>query len=70
MPRILVTTDDRFHAILLDEPVDPSGLGDGHAAEALIERLAWCIDDAERAEAAFRVREMRPRPQRMTASSA
>jgi hypothetical protein len=57
MPRVLVTTDDRNHAILLDERVIPERLGDGHQAEELIERLAWSIDDAARAEAAFKVRD-------------
>ncbi len=57
MPRVLVTTNDRNHAILLDEPVIPERLGDGHEAEELIERLAWSIDDAVRAEAAFRLRD-------------
>ena len=56
MPRVLVTTDDHNHAILLDESVCAERLGDGHTAEELIERVAWSIDDAERAEAAFRVR--------------
>ena len=57
MPRVLVTTDDRNHAILLDEQIVPDRLGDGDEAEQLIERLAWSIDDAARAEAAFKVRE-------------
>jgi hypothetical protein len=52
-----VTTDDRNHAILMDEPVLSEHLAEGFAAEALIERVAWSIDDAESVEAAFRVRE-------------
>jgi hypothetical protein len=57
MPRVLVTTNDRNHAILLDEPVSSEHLEEGSAADQLIERLAWSIDDAERAEAARRMRE-------------
>jgi hypothetical protein len=58
MPRVLVTTDDRNHAIVLDEPVCSDGLCEGRAADALIERLAWGIDDAEQAESAFRFRDV------------
>jgi hypothetical protein len=53
MPRIIVTTDpseavDRRDApILLDERVDSLHLCDDHAAEQLIERLAWAVNDAE-----------------------
>jgi hypothetical protein len=53
MPRIIVTTDpsevaDRRDApILLDERVDSLHLSDDHAAEQLIERLAWAVNDAE-----------------------
>ena len=68
MPRILVTTDDRHHAIVLDEQVDPDRLGDGHAAEELIERVAWSIDDAGRAETALRARELGRRTRRAAAS--
>jgi hypothetical protein len=53
MPRIIVTTDpseaaDRRDApVLLDERVDSLHLSDDHAAEQLIERLAWAVNDAE-----------------------
>ena len=57
MARIIVTTDppDRWHApallhnapVLLDERVDPVHLCDDHAAQRLIERLAWEVTDAE-----------------------
>jgi hypothetical protein len=33
--------------VLLDERVDSVHLCDGHAAEQLIERLAWAVSDAE-----------------------
>jgi hypothetical protein len=56
MPRIIVTTDTsdprgRVHPdttpVLLDERVDSVHLCDDHAAEQLIERLAWAVTDAE-----------------------
>ena len=51
MPRIIVTTDrtDRRDdpPVLLDERVDSLHLCDDHAAEQLIERLAWAVSDAE-----------------------
>jgi hypothetical protein len=57
MARIIVTTDsadERRSAplasetpVLLDERVDPVHLCNGHAAEQLIERLAWAVSDAE-----------------------
>ncbi|MEA2141004.1 MAG: hypothetical protein QOC91_1103 [Solirubrobacteraceae bacterium] len=51
MPRIIVTTDptDRRDEppVLLDERVDSLHLCDDHAAEQLIERLAWAVSDAE-----------------------
>ncbi len=36
--------------VLLNERVDSIHLQDGHAAEQLIERLAWAVTDAEEAE--------------------
>ncbi len=36
--------------VLLDERVNSIHLQDGHAAEQLIERLAWAVTDAEEAE--------------------
>jgi hypothetical protein len=51
MPRIIVTTDptDRRDEppVLLDERVDSVHLCNDHAAEQLIERLAWAVSDAE-----------------------
>jgi hypothetical protein len=60
MPRIIVTIDpiDQRRApvianetpVLLDERVESVHLCDDHAAEQLIERLAWAVTDAEDAE--------------------
>ncbi len=50
MPRIIVTTDPlekRDAPVLLDERVNSLHLSDDHAAEQLIERLAWAVNDAE-----------------------
>jgi hypothetical protein len=52
MPRIIVTTDptdrrEEDSPVLLDERVDSLHLCDDHAAEQLIERLAWAVSDAE-----------------------
>jgi hypothetical protein len=51
MPRIIVTTDptDRRDdaPVLFDERVYSVHLSDDHAAEQLIERLAWAVSDAE-----------------------
>jgi hypothetical protein len=57
MARIIVTTDAadqrrlsalaRETPVLLDERVDSVHLCDDHAAEQLIERLAWAVTDAE-----------------------
>ena len=63
MARIIVTTDpfDELSPgvlgglpVLLDEHVDSLHLCDEHAAKQLIERLAWVVTDAERAERAER----------------
>jgi len=56
MPRILVTTDAvppvaaAGGAVLLDEHVHSIHLSTDHAATQLIERVAWAVNDAERAE--------------------
>jgi hypothetical protein len=60
MARIIVTTDDIGQRrtrptrgespVLLDERVNSIHLRDDHAAEQLIERLAWAITDAEETE--------------------
>jgi hypothetical protein len=58
MARIIVTADSELRRsspsgegqVLLDERVTSIHLADGHAAEQLIERLAWAVTDAEQAE--------------------
>ena len=62
MARIIVTADpagDRDGpklgeqaSVLLDERVDSIHLCDDHAAEQLIQRLAWAVTDAEETEIA------------------
>jgi hypothetical protein len=55
MARIIVTADPApmrpsGPGVLLDERVNSIHLCDGHAAEQLIERLAWAVSDAEDSE--------------------
>ena len=58
MPRIIVTTDPlttesaekQEASVLLDERVNSLHLSDDHAADQLIERLAWAVTDAEDAQ--------------------
>ena len=54
MPRIIVTTDLNRDAlgqpVLLDEHVRSVHLSSDHAAQQLVERLAWAIVDAEASE--------------------
>jgi hypothetical protein len=60
MARILVTTDPVGQRgspplrdgtpVLLDERINSIHLCDNHAAEPLVERLAWAVTDAEQAE--------------------
>jgi len=61
MARIIVTADQAPQArspssssgpgdVLLDERVNSIHLSDSHAAEQLIQRLAWAVTDAEEAE--------------------
>lgn len=50
MARILITAEPgetREGPVLLDELVLPIHLSDDHAAEQLIERIGWAINDAE-----------------------
>ena len=50
MARILITAERRETQevpVLLDERVLAIHLTDGHAAEQLIERIGWAINDAE-----------------------
>jgi hypothetical protein len=60
MARIIVTADPAAErkgegGVLLDERVSSIHLADGHAAEQLIERLAWAVTDAEESERGARV---------------
>jgi hypothetical protein len=65
MARIIVTADPSAErtrpqageggSVLLDERVSSIHLADGHAAEQLIERLAWAVTDAEESERKPRV---------------
>ncbi len=53
MARIIVTADssERHDApVVLEERVYPVHLASDHSAAQLIERLAWAVSDAERAE--------------------
>jgi hypothetical protein len=54
MPRVIVTTDPASLPsevpVLLDEQVHTVHLSSGHAAAQLVERIAWAITDAEKAE--------------------
>jgi hypothetical protein len=58
MARIIVTADSEVRRstpsgdgqVLLDERVTSIHLSDGHAAEQLIERVAWAVTDAEQVE--------------------
>jgi hypothetical protein len=56
MARIIVTTDTADGRrsqtasetpVLLDEHVDPVHLNTNHAAEQLMQRVAWAVSDAE-----------------------
>ena len=68
MPRIIVTTDPASPStlgdasVLLSESVNSVHLSTDHAAGQLVERLAWAITDAERAELAAAKRS----PERIT----
>ena len=58
MARIIVTADESLasasppsrESVLLDERISSIHLRDDHAAEQLVQRLAWAVSDAERAE--------------------
>ena len=56
MPRIIVIADplstepSNETPVLLDEQVRSVHLSTNHAAAQLVERLAWAVSDAERAE--------------------
>jgi hypothetical protein len=65
MPRIIVTTDPVSSApteeppVLLEEHVHSVHLSSDHAAAQLVERLAWAVSDAERAEDTHLIRALR-----------
>ena len=56
MPRIIVTTDASKRSdeapVLLDERVRSVHLSSDLAAAQLVQRIAWAVSDAERAEGA------------------
>ena len=56
MPRIVVTLAGVGAKLrppyMMDEQVDPVHLENEHTSLALIQRLAWAIEDAKQAEAA------------------
>ena len=49
--RRLVDRTGEQSPVLLDERVDPVHLCDEHAADQLIQRLAWAVNDAEEVQA-------------------
>lgn len=64
MARIIVTADPSAGrarpqsgqgSVLLDERVSSIHLADGHAAQQLIERLAWAVTDAEEKDGSRRM---------------
>jgi hypothetical protein len=52
MPRILIVTDSPGDAgeVVYAEQVGPVHLQTEHAGRMLVERLAWAVEDARRAE--------------------
>jgi hypothetical protein len=72
MPRIIVMADPTSPdlaeetPVLLDEQVRSVHLSTNHAATQLVERLAWAVSDAEKAESA---RLERPTPVRRATGS-
>jgi hypothetical protein len=52
MPRILIVTDSNEDAaeVVYAEQVVPAHLQSEHSGRLLVERLAWAVDDARRAE--------------------
>jgi hypothetical protein len=57
VPRIIVTTDpvDSDAPVTLNESVAAIHVSDEHSSSQLLERLAWAVEDAERAEEQARV---------------
>jgi hypothetical protein len=54
MPRILVVADGPEHEVVLNEWVGPEHVASQHSAAQLMERLAWGVQDAARAERRLR----------------
>jgi hypothetical protein len=54
MPRILVVADGPEHEVVLNEWVGPEHVASEHSASQLMERLAWGVQDAARAEKRLR----------------
>ncbi len=52
MPRILIVTDSSEDAgeVVYAEQVVPAHLQSEHSGRLLVERLAWAVEDARRAE--------------------
>lgn len=52
MPRILIVTDSAGDAaeVVYAEQLAPAHLQTEHAGRLLVERLAWAVEDARRAE--------------------
>ncbi|HMD57912.1 MAG TPA: hypothetical protein VKG82_10625 [Solirubrobacteraceae bacterium] len=54
MPRITITAEHgNERPILLDERVEPIHLDDAQQSVPLLERIAWALADAEKAETRF-----------------
>jgi hypothetical protein len=63
MPRIILTADhapSRSDPVLLAESVQSVHLSSDHAAQQLIERLRWALQDAEALERAPRATPVAP----------
>jgi hypothetical protein len=71
MAQILVLTDAPGHSceVMHTEHLQPIHLESAHSANQLIERVAWAVRDAERAERRAALRVVR-RAKRATESSA
>jgi hypothetical protein len=54
MPRVLVVSDGPEHEVVMNEWVGPEHVGSQHSASQLMERLAWGVEDAARAERSLR----------------
>ena len=64
MPRILIVTDaGETDEVVYSEKLVPAHLQSEHAGRLLVERLAWAVEDARRAE--LRPRETRRSPRKV-----